>query len=375
MKSLCIALVVILATTATRAEEVARVKIKDLSHVEGWRDNMLTGYGLITGLAGTGDSARNQTTRQSIANLMSQFGVNLASDQVTSRNVAAVMVTATLAPFARQGNKIDVLVSSIGDARSLVGGTLLLTPLKGPNGKIYALAQGALSVGGYRYDAFGNLVQKNHPTAGRVPGGGVIEVTLATNDISPQGSVVYVLSHADYTTAHQIERAVNTAFGQRLARARDASSVEIRLPQSNPDEDAVAFLTRVENLPVQPGSSAKVVVNERTGTVISGGDVRLSQVTISHGELKVAIATDFAVSQPNAPLLQRGPSGARTVVTPQTRIEVAEEVSNSLSLAGNNTVADLVKALAKIKTSPRDIIAILQGMHSAGALHAELIIQ
>lgn len=375
MRILIILLLSLLVQVAQAAGEGARVRLKDLGRMEGWRDNMVTGYGLVTGLAGTGDSVRNQATRQSIANVMAQFGVNLPSEQVLSRNVAAVMVTATLSPFARQGNKIDVLVSSMGDARSLVGGSLLLTPLKGPNGRIYALAQGALSVGGYRYDAFGNLVQKNHPTVGRVPGGAVIEVDVPTTDVSPQGTVTYVLSNPDYTTADQVVRAVNAAFGQRLARARDAASVEIRVPVNGAEEDPVAFLTRVENLPVQPGSRAKVVVNERTGTVISGGDVRLSQVTISHGELKVSIATDYVVSQPQAPLIARGPTGARTVVVPQTRIDVTEEEGNNVSMSANQTVADLVKALARIKTSPRDMIAILQGMHSAGALHADLIIQ
>lgn len=375
MKTLLTICIALLVHSAQAADENMRVRLKDLGRVDGWRDNMLTGYGLVTGLAGTGDSSRNQATRQSIANVMAQFGVNLTSEQVQSRNVAAVMVTANLSPFARRGNKIDVMVSSMGDARSLVGGALLLTPLKGPNGRIYALAQGALSIGGYRYDAFGNLVQKNHPTAGRVPGGGVIEVDVPTTDVSPQGTVTYVLTNPDYTTANQVVQAVNATFGQRLARARDAGSIEIRLPASSGDDDPVAFLTRVENLPVQPGSRAKVVVNERTGTVISGGDVRLSQVTISHGELKVSIATEFVVSQPSAPLVGRGNSNARTVVVPQTRIDVAEDESNNVSLAANHTVADLVKALAKIKTSPRDMISILQGMHSAGALHADLIIQ
>lgn len=369
---LCISLLV---HCAQAADEGMRVRLKDLGRVEGWRDNMLTGYGLVTGLAGTGDSSRNQATRQSIANVLAQFGVNLSSDQVLSRNVAAVMVTANLSPFARRGSKIDVMVSSLGDARSLVGGALLLTPLKAPNSRIYALAQGALSIGGYRHDAFGNLVQKNHPTVGRVPGGGVIELDVPTTDVSPQGTITYVLTQPDYTTAHQVVQAVNATFGQRLARARDAATVEIRLPASGTEDDPLAFLTRVENLPVQPGSRAKVVVNERTGTVISGGDVRLSQVTISHGELKVSIATDFVVSLPLPPLIGRGSSNARTVVVPQTRIDVTEDESNNVSLAANHTVADLVKALARIKTSPRDMISILQGMHSAGALHADLIIQ
>lgn len=364
-----------LAGGAQAAEEAARVRLKDLGRMEGWRDNMLTGYGLVTGLAGTGDSARNHATRQSIANVMAQFGVNLPAEQVQSRNVAAVMLSASLPPFSRPGSRIDVLVSSIGDARSLVGGTLLLTPLKGPDERVYALAQGALSVGGYRYDAFGNLLQKNHPTAGRVPHGGVVEVAVAGGDGAARGLVTFVLSQPDYTTASQVVRAVNDALGAGLARARDAGSVEIRLPAGAQRDDPVAILERVENLPVRPGSRARVVVNERTGTVVAGGDVRLSAVTLSHGELKVSITTDYDVSQAEAPLVGRPAAGARTVVTPRTRIEVNESEGGYLSLSANQTVADLVRALARIKTPPRDLIAILQGMHSAGALHAELIIQ
>jgi flagellar P-ring protein precursor FlgI len=252
----------------------------------------------------------------------------------------------------------------------------LLTPLKGADARVYALAQGPLSVGGYRYDSFGNLVQKNHPTVGRIPGGGVIEVDVPATDVSSQGTALFVLADPDYTTADRVVGAVNKAFGQRLARARDASSIEIRIPLSEANSDAVSFLERIENLKVEPGQRARIVVNERTGMVISGGDVRISQVSIAHGELKVSIATDYLVSQPYPPLIGPYRSGARTVVVPQTQIDVSEDDNHSVSLAGNsNTVSDLIKALAKIKTSPRDMIAILQGMRTAGALHADLIIQ
>jgi flagellar P-ring protein precursor FlgI len=352
------------------------VRLKDLGRVDGWRDNSLVGYGLVTGLAGTGDSLRNRATRQSIANVLSQFGLYLPVDQVQSRNVAAVMVMATMTPYALAGNKLDVNVSSLGDARSLLGGTLLLTPLKAPNGRVYALAQVPLSVGGYSYDLFGNLVQKNHPTVGRVPGGAVVEIGVPTMDGSERGSVVFVLANPDYTTASNVADSVNRVLGRRLARARDASRVQIALPRDATWEDAVAFLRTVENVPVEPGQRARVVVNERTGMVVSGGDVRISQAEISHGDLKVSISTDYLVSQPNAPFWGTTGPGARTVVVPQTSIEVNEEDSQSVSLPGNNnTVADLAKALARIRTSPRDMISILQGLRTAGALHAELIIQ
>jgi flagellar P-ring protein precursor FlgI len=365
-----------LGSAAVAEEAPPQVRLKDLGRVDGWRDNSLVGYGLVIGLAGSGDSLRNRATRQSIANVLSQFGIYLPVEQVQSRNVAAVMVMATLTPYAREGNKIDVNVSSMGDARSLLGGTLLLTPLKAPNGRVYALAQGPLSVGGYKYDLFGNLVQKNHPTVGRVPGGAVIEENVSTFDGSERGSVVFLLADPDYTTASNVAESVNRAFGRRLARARDASSVEIALPGKESGEDAVAFLKNVENVPVEPGQRARVVINERTGMVVSGGDVRISQAAISHGDLKVSITTDYIVSQPNAPFYGTAGPNARTVVVPQTSIDVKEEDTQSVSLPGNNnTVSDLAKALAKIRTSPRDMISILQGLRTAGALHAELIIQ
>lgn len=362
-------------TGTAAAAELASVRLKDLGRVEGWQDNALIGYGLVSGLAGTGDSARNRATRQSIANLMSQFGLNLPNDQVQSRNVAVVMVMATLPAYARVGTRLDVTVTSMGDARSLLGGTLVLMPLKGADGRVHALAQGPVSVGGYRYDALGNLLQKNHPTVGQVPNGASVELAVPTRDVSPEGLAVFALNSPDYTTASRIVEAINRSLGQGLARSRDASAIEVTLPR---DTDATAFLTRLENLSVQPDQRARVVINERNGLVVSGGDVRLSQVTISHGELKIAVTTDYAVSQP----LLAGPGsrmatgpGASTAIVPDTRIDVSEPEMRSVSLDGNSTVADLVRALSRIKTSPRDMISILQGMKTAGALHADLIIQ
>jgi flagellar P-ring protein precursor FlgI len=353
----------------------APIRLKDLGRIDGWRDNALVGYGIVTGLAGTGDTLRNKATRQSIANLLSQFGLSLAADQVQSRNVAAVMVLATLPPFAREGGKIDATVTSLGDARSLVGGTLLLTPLRGANQRVHALAQGPISVGGYKYDLFGNVVQKNHPTAGMIPGGAVVERAVATIDVSPQGTALFVLNAPDYTTTQRIADSINRAFSEPLAQPRDAASIEIRLLGSGSHAEAVAMLTRIENLAVEPDQRAKVVVNERTGMVVSGGDVRIAPVTISHGDLRVAITTDFQVSQPNAPLFGVGALGARTAIVPQTTIDVSEPAMQSVILSGANTVADLVRALSKIKTSPRDMISILQAMKTAGALYADLIIQ
>jgi flagellar P-ring protein FlgI len=375
MRRLALILAWALAGVATAAwtQSDDLVRIKDLGRIDGLRENQLVGYGLVTGLAGSGDSSRNRATRQSLANLLSQFDLYIPNDQVQSRNVAAVMVLATLPAFSSPGNKLDVTITSIGDARSLLGGTLLLTPLKGPDNVIHALAQGPLTVGGYRYDLNGNVVQKNHPTVGAIPGGATVELGVDTEVLKAGNRLSFILAEPDYTTANRIATAVNLQLrAEGTARAADASRIEIRVPEEERGR-LVDFMTRVENVTVVPDRRAKVIVNERTGTVISGGDVRISKVTVSHGELKVSITTDFLVSQP---LLVRetGP-GVRTEVVPRTRIEVRESESEGGVVEANNTVADLVRALGRIKTHPRDMISILQGIKAAGALHAELIIQ
>jgi flagellar P-ring protein precursor FlgI len=365
------ALVLVLAMAAgAAAGQSAGVAIKDLGRIDGWRHNPMVGYGLVTGLAGTGDSPRNRATRQSISNMLAQFGLYVPIDQVQSRNAAAVMVTASLPAFARPGDRVDVTVTSIGDAKSLLGGTLLLTPLRASDNQVRALAQGAIAVGGYQYELNGNVQQKNHPTVGVVPLGATIEQGISTQVVSPSGTVRFVLSEADYAMADRVAAAINREVSGSTATARDASSVEIAVP---PGASVVSFLTRIEGLSVEPVQRARVVINERTGTVVSGGDVRVSMVTISHGDLKVSIVTENLVSQPLL-VRQTGPD-VRTVVVPNTRISVAESGATSLSLPGTHTVADLVAALSKVKTSTRDIISILQAIKAAGALHAELVIQ
>jgi flagellar P-ring protein precursor FlgI len=363
--------VALLSASVAAASVSDTVRIKDIGRFGGWRDNMLVGYGVATGLAGTGDSARSRSTRQSIANVLSQFDVVIPPDQVQSRNVAVVMITATLPPFARNGDRLDVTVTSMGDARSLLGGVLLMTPLKGADGRIYALAQGALSVGGYKYDLNGNVVQKNHPTVGVVPGGASVEVAVGT-DLMQGGQLEFVLTDPDYTTANRIAASVNAALSGGFAVASDAATVKITVP-GDYRQNMVSFITRVESLNVQPDRRARVVVNERTGTVVAGGDVTISRVTVSHGDLRVSVVTDYLVSQP---LLVRGTgAGVRTEVVPQTRIGVTESGGEPVQLGVGSTVADLVQALNRIKASPRDMIAILQGIKAAGALRAELVIQ
>lgn len=348
------------------------VAIKDLGRIEGWRSNPLVGYGLVTGLASTGDTPRTRATRQSISNMLAQFGMYVPADQVQSRNVAAVMVTASLPAFARAGDRVDVTVTSIGDAKSLLGGALLLTPLRGADNRVRALAQGGLAVGGYQYDVNGNLQQKNHPTVGAVPLGATVELGVSTEVVAPTGSVRFRLAEPDYTMANRIAAAIN-GTGRASATPRDAASIDIALPAQLEPSQVVGFLTLIENLSVAAVQRARVVINERTGTVVSGGDVRISMVTISHGDLKVSVVTDYLVSQP---ALVRGVlPDVRTAIVPSTRINVTESGATTLMLPGNNTVADLVSALSKVRTSTRDTISILQAIKAAGALHAELLIQ
>jgi len=365
LMSLCL-----MACHAGAAEDPVRVK--DLGKLQGWRDNALIGYGIVTGLAGTGDSSSNRTTRQALANVFSQFNLTVAPEQVQSRNVAVVMTTAALPPFAHEGDALDVIVTSAGDARSLVGGTLLLTPLKGPDGRIHALAQGPLSIGGYRYDANGNVVQKNHPTVGAIPGGAVVEVGVSAQMLDAQQNVKFVLSEPDYTTANRIADAINRQIAGGVAEPRDASEIDIHVPDSA-RERLVAFLSRIENVGVEPDRRAKVVINERTGTVVSGGDVRISKVAISHGDLKISIATQNTASQPL--LVSNTRSGVRTAIVSNTQVDVDEKNTPGFVSANYSTVADLVQALARMKTNTRDMISIMRAIKAAGALHAELVIQ
>ncbi|USX18348.1 flagellar basal body P-ring protein FlgI [Oxalobacteraceae bacterium OTU3REALA1] len=347
------------------------IRVKDLGHVQGWRDNALIGYGIVTGLAGTGDASGNRVTRQALANALTQFNLTVPPEQVQSRNVAVVMVSATLSPFAREGDALDITVTSAGDARSLVGGSLLQTPLKGPDGRIYALAQGQLSVGGYRYDANGNVVQKNHATSGSVPGGAVVEVGVDAHVLQAGEHVTFVLAEADYTTAARVAAAINQQFGGAPARARDAAGIDITVPPEQRPA-LVEFLARVENVMVEPDRRARVVINERTGTLVAGGDVRIARVAISQGDLKLTISNDNSASQPY--VIGRAGAGVRTAIVTNTRVEV-EEPTGAGYVGAGGTVGDLVQALAKLKTSTRDIISILRAVKAAGALHAELIVQ
>ena len=346
-------------------------RVKDLGRLQGWRDNALVGYGIVTGLAGTGDSPGNRVTRQALANVYSQFNLTIPSDQVQSSNVAIVLVSASMSPFARAGDMLDVTVTSSGDAHSLVGGSLLLTPLKGADGEVHALAQGALSVGGYRYDANGNVVQKNHPTLGSIPGGATVEVGVASHVLRRDDSVTFVLAEPDYTTASRVARAINGEFKAELAKPRDAKGIDINVPAADRSR-LVDFLARVEDVMVEPDRRAKVVINERTGTLVSGGDVRISSVSISHGDLKLSIASQTTASQPL--VIGRAGEGVQTALVTNTQVDVSEQQGAGYVRA-QTTVVDLVQALSRMKISTRDMISILQAVKAAGALHGELVVQ
>ncbi len=369
--AVAMAVAVLLAAVSASAQDFG-VRIKELGRLDGVRENMVSGYGIVSGLAGTGDSTRSQATLQSVANALREFGLNVTPAQLASRNVAAVLVTATLPAFARTGDRLDVIVSSMGDARSLTGGALLMTPLYGPDRQIYALAQGAVSVGGYKFELNANVVQKNHPTTGIVPEGAVVEADLTAQVLSPDGTMRLVLFDPDYTTASRIATAVNEKLSASAA-AMDAGRVAIRVPEGE-RERLVDFVARLESLTVQPDLRARVVINERTGTVVSGGGVRLSNVSVAHGDLKVTVVTDFLVSQPGGVLVRPGP-GIRTEVVPRTRIDANEEGLSSVTMPAGATVSDLVAALKQVKSTTREVIAILQSIKRAGALHAELVIQ
>ncbi|HEF5875120.1 TPA: flagellar basal body P-ring protein FlgI [Burkholderia cenocepacia] len=367
---LALALVVASAPSAVAGAN-AEVRLKDLGRFLGWRDNQLVGYGIVTGLAGSGDSPRNQATRQALANLLSQFDVVVGHEQIQSRNVAMVMVTAVLPPVANPGDALDINVTSTGDARSLAGGTLIMAPLRGPDRRIYALAQGPVSVGGYRYDANGNLKLKNHPTVGIVPRGGTVEVAVRAELIAQDGKLRFVLRESDSITAQRIAQRINGTLGSPAARAVGPDTVEIDAPA-----DTLAlmpFIARVEALTVEPDQRSRVVVNERTGTVVAGGDTRISPVTISHGDIRVSVTTEYSASQPNFVTL--GGRDVRSLVIANSELSV-DEAGQAVAVSfPRGTVGDLVQALAKARVGTRDVIAILQAIKAAGALYAELVIQ
>jgi flagellar P-ring protein precursor FlgI len=344
-------------------------RIKDIAQVEGARPNQLVGYGLAVGLDGTGDTIRSNFTIQSLVAMLSRMGVRVESNLLMLRNVAAVTVTATLPPFSQPGTSIDVVVSSIGDARSLVGGTLLLTPLLGVDGKTYALAQGPVQVGGYGVQGnSGSRVQKNQLNVGRIASGAIVERAVPTQLLTSDGSVVLQLRRPDFTTAQRMVEVINQGaanLGGAKAIMDGSGAVRVAVPEPQ-RADLGAFLALLEAMELEPDASARVVINSRTGTVVLGQSVRISTVAVSHGGLTLEVQEAFDVSQPNA--LAAG----NTVVTPNSAVNAAEKEGALKLVNGAATIADVVAALNALGAKPRDLIDILQAIAAAGALHAEL---
>jgi flagellar P-ring protein precursor FlgI len=367
MKKIAIALFLPVITLMLLAPStVQAARIKDIAKFKGVRNNQLVGYGLVVGLNGTGDSEGTEFTIQSLVNMLERLGVSVDKEKVKVDNVAAVMVTAELPPFAKAGNTIDVQVSSIGDADNLSGGSLLMTPLKGPDGKVYAVAQGAVTIGALAFGGKAASVQKNHPTVGRIPGGALVEKEVPLT-LGEDNMLTYELRQPDFTTVSRMTAIINNHFSQPLASAVDSGSLTIRVPHDF-QEHAIDFIAALESLTITPDSPAKIVVNEKTGTIVMGEGVKISTVAVSHANLSIIISETASVSQPNA--LAQG----QTEVIPETAIDVVEEKANLVVMEMGVNIGDVAKALNAIGATPRDLIAIFQAIKAAGALHAELVI-
>ena len=343
-------------------------RIKDIAYLSGSEVEQILGYGLVVGLAGTGDSHRSAFTVQSVTSMLKRFGITVPQTKLKTKNVAAVMVTATLNSFLKSASKFDVNVSSLGDSKSLAGGTLLMTPLSGMNGEVYGFAQGPMSVGGYDVQTTsGGRASKNHTAAGRVPRGGVLK-----RDVNPMvdysSGVSIFLKNPDLSTASNLSNIINTTFGANTAKANDASEIVVAIP-SDRQENVVQFLADLESLEVTLDYVAKVVLNERTGTIVAGAHVKIMPVSITHGNLNIDVKSMPVISQPGA-FAKRG----RTVFFNNLVPEVTEDSSKTIALDGASNVQEVAAALNSLNVSPQDIISIFQALKESGALVAELVI-
>lgn len=346
-----------------RPADASPVRLKELTDVQGMRENALYGYGLVVGLAGTGDTEYVFFTSQSISGMLGRLGIRIDPRDVRVRNVAAVMVTAKLPSFSRPGTRIDVSVASMGNARSLAGGVLLVTPLTGADGQVYGLAQGPVQAGGFDVAAYGSSFQKNQPTSGRVPSGATVERAVTPN--IEKDKLTLGLKRPDFTTANNLADAINKALGEEAAKAIDPAAVEIKVPAAFKGK-SVSLMTKLETLEVEADERARVVISERTGTVVAGERVRIHPVSVAHGGMSISVQAMPVVFQPNAF------SQGRTAQTKQAQIDAKEKEKPVIALPATSTVEELTKALNLLGASPRDLIAILQAMKAAGALDADL---
>jgi flagellar P-ring protein precursor FlgI len=360
-----LAAVWILSALPLFASEVdRRVLIRDVTQIEGVRDNQLVGYGLVIGLRNTGDSQQTFFTVQTLANSLQRMGVQIAPGVVVVKNVAAVFVTATLPPFTRPGMKVDVTVASVGDARSIEGGVLLLTALRAPNGEVYAMAQGPLVIGGYSEGQSGSSKRVNHPTTGRIAEGALVERD-ASVDLSRFKTVSLLLLNSDFTAARDVADAINKEFGKPVASALDSRRIDVDVAGSGAASVPI-LISRVQNLSIHFRSPAKVVVNERTGTVVMGGDVRLSPVSVIQGSLTIDVQTAHVVVEPGMS------SNAKPEVVTESRLAVNDAPAQSIQLEEGANVDELIKGLHAIGATSHDIISILQAIKAAGGLQADL---
>jgi flagellar P-ring protein FlgI len=354
------------ASSCAFAQATGRpVLVKDIAHVQGMTGNQLVGYGVVVGLQGTGDSTSVIFTSQTIQNILQSFGLTVAQTSVRTRDVAAVIVTATLPPFAHSGDNVDVDVSAMGDATSLQGGTLVLTEMRAANNLVYATAQGPLSVGGFVAGFGGTTVNKNYTGAGRIPNGGVVARDMVTPIENSPNGFNYVLTTPDFKTAANLAALLNAHFGARTADALDAETIHVNLPAKY-DGGAVQFLADASDLSFQQDELAKVVMNERTGTIVFGGDIRLAPCAIAHGDLTITIATQNQVVQPNAL------AGGQTAIQRNTTVNASEKGKQLTFIAGAATLSSVVRALNALGVSPRDLIAIVQALRASGSLQADL---
>lgn len=340
-------------------------RIKDIATIEGVRGNALIGYGLVVGLNGTGDSSNSSPfTINSITAMLERFGVNVRADisKMKPKNIAAVMVTSELPAFSRPGQQIDVTVSSMGDSSSLRGGTLLITPLLGGDKQVYSVAQGSISVGGFSLGGKTSTVTKNHPTVGKIPNGGRIERAAPRGMNATQNKIVLSLNRADFTTVRRMQEAINQKFGQPVARAVDAGTVEV----INFENNAIMLVADLEQIELRTDHRAIVVVDERTGTIVMGQEVTIDMVAVAHGSIQVSVGENSQISQPNAF------SGGKTAAVDSTTVDVTEEKAKLVVLPKTATLSSLVEALNAVGASPSDMIAVLQAIKAAGALHADL---
>ena len=357
----------LMVLTSTVFAESAVTRIKDIAKVQGVRSNQLMGYGLVVGLPGTGDSDDTVQMIQSTVAMLKNFGITVSANDLDTDNVAAVMVTATLPPFVREGDTIDVTISSMGDADSIQGGTLLQTPLRAADGEVYAVAQGPVSTGGFvAGNGNNNRAQRNFPTVGTTPNGAIVERTVE-DDLGKNGQLSLSLSQMDFTTATRVANSINSAYSQygNIARAANPGRIDITIPPGY-RSNVVGFVASIETLTVRPDNVAKVVFSERTGTIVMGGEVTVDECAITQGGLSIKVQRDTQVSQPN-PL-----SYGTTMVTRTQETNVDEEMSSSIVIPATTNISDIVGALNAVGATPRDCISILQAMKAAGAIHAVL---